>query len=731
MPSPTVLVLLLLPLLVGLYFAWTFLMLLLRQARSPLRHLPGPPSPSFFMGNLREMHDQENNALVARWVAEHGSTFVYRGFIGGCRLMTTDPRAVNYIMSRGYEYPKPDFVRDSLASMAAGYEGLLTAEGDMHRKQNPAFSATQIRSLTPIFWEKAVRLRDIWLDITASPKSFFTPADPLAAPEESPQQPGDVDSEIQEPASPRPALSPSAVTTSFLPNPFSSFVPSKASPTLPSVIKARSAASSSSAGALGNAPCRLDVLPWLARATLDVIGEAGFGYAFGALEAAAERRESESELARAFGVIFGTARKFRVMTILQVWFPVLRAFRSENAAMQEANATMRRIGMELIEQRRAGVSEKVERSGSESEKMGAIDGDKTVLDRDLLSVLIRSNISEVPTQRMSINEILCQISTFLAAGHETSSSSLTWTLYALARSPSVQAKLREELRAVHIPAPLSSDPPLSPPSQHFPPHVHLHCRSHPQPNSCPHLYSYSHLHQNSSPNGRHPQPQPHPSAPDSADPSLLDHISQLPYLDAVVRESLRLFAPITTTMRMATADDVIPVAAPFVDRRGRTCTEIRVRRGDIISVPIQALNKGTGEWGPDAEAFRPERWLEEEEDGDGDGDEGEKGGKGGKGEGRRVQGLWGNMLTFGGGTPVNGNRSCIGYRFALSEIKVFLFVLVRDLEFSIDPTLEIEKKVNVVTRPCVKSEPHRGNQMPLYIRRVPPSPVSPTSDYYY
>ncbi|RPD61233.1 cytochrome P450 [Lentinus tigrinus ALCF2SS1-6] len=696
MPSPTVLVLLLLPLLVGLYFAWTFLLLLLRQARSPLRHLPGPPSPSFFMGNLREMHDQENNALVARWVAEHGSTFVYRGFIGGCRLMTTDPRAVNYIMSRGYEYPKPDFVRDSLASMAAGYEGLLTAEGDMHRKQNPAFSATQIRSLTPIFWEKAVRLRDIWLDITASPKSFFTPADPLAAPEESPQQPGDVDPELQEPASPRPALSPSAVTTSFLPNPFSSFVPSKASPTLPSVIKARSAASSSSAGALGNAPCRLDVLPWLARATLDVIGEAGFGYAFGALEAAAERRESESELARAFGVIFGTARKFRVMTILQVWFPVLRAFRSENAAMQEANATMRRIGMELIEQRRAGVSEKVERSGSESEKAGAIEGDKTVLDRDLLSVLIRSNISEVPTQRMSINEILCQISTFLAAGHETSSSSLTWTLYALARSPSVQAKLREELRSVPIPAPLS--------------------------------------------NGRHPHP--YPSAPDSADPSLLDHISQLPYLDAVVRESLRLFAPITTTMRMATADDVIPVAAPFVDRRGRTCTEIRVRRGDIISVPIQALNKGTGEWGPDAEAFRPERWLEEGEDGDGD--ESEKGGKGkgeGEGEGRRrVQGLWGNMLTFGGGTPVNGNRSCIGYRFALSEIKVFLFVLVRDLEFSIDPTLEIEKKVNVVTRPCVKSEPHRGNQMPLYIRRVPPSPaspvspvspVSPTSDYYY
>ena len=132
---PTLLLVLLAPAAVALYFLWTFLMLVLRQARSPLRHLPGPPSPSFFMGNLREMHDQENNGLVARWAAEYGSTFVYRGFIGGCRLMTVDPLAVNHIMSRGYEYPKPDFVRDALASMAAGYEGLLTAEGEMHRKQ--------------------------------------------------------------------------------------------------------------------------------------------------------------------------------------------------------------------------------------------------------------------------------------------------------------------------------------------------------------------------------------------------------------------------------------------------------------------------------------------------------------------------------------------------------------------------------------------------------------------
>ncbi|KAI0356106.1 cytochrome P450 [Trametes cingulata] len=650
--------LLVLPLVLVLYFLWTFLLLLFRQARSPLRHLPGPPSASLFMGNLQELHDQENTGLVARWADTYGLAFVYRGFMGGRRLMLVDPVAVNYVMSRGYDYPKPDFVRDSLASMSAGYEGLLTAEGEMHRKQNQAFSAAQVKSFTPIFWEKAVRLRDIWMDVTASPQSFFTPADPLTTQDAS----NGTDNVDPEPAA-SSTLSPSALTTSFLPNPFSSFVPSKASPPFPSTIKARHAALSTTE--CTNAPCRLDVLPWLARATLDVIGAAGFGYAFNSLEAAAERRESESELARAFAVIFGTARKFRVMTVLQVWFPVLRNFRTENAAMRHATATMRKIGTELIEQRREPVLAKTQEVAQASEKQRCIEGDKTVLGRDLLSVLIRSNAAEIPTQRMSMNETLCQISTFLAAGHETSSSSLTWTLYALARNPAIQTKLRAELRSLAVPPSLSLD--------------------------------------NSSTAA--------PSSTDNADPqsAFFERIMTLPYLDAVVRESLRLFAPITTTMRVAGADDVIPVSAPFVDRRGRTCPEIRVRRGDIISIPIQALNKSTEVWGDDAEVFRPERWTHGREDG------------GGGGCGRRaaVQGLWGNMMTFGGGNPVNGNRSCIGYRFALSEIKIFLYVLVRDLEFSIDPAIEIEKKVNVLTRPSVKSEPHRGNQMPLYIRRVP------------
>ncbi|KAI8976724.1 cytochrome P450 [Trametes punicea] len=663
-----------LPVALLLYFLWTFLLLLVRQARSPLRHMPGPPSTSFFMGNLKELHDQENTGLVARWASSYGAAFVYHGFMSGRRLMLLDPVAVNYVMSRGYEYPKPDFVRDSLASMAAGYEGLLTTDGEMHRKQrkilNQAFSAGQVKSFTPIFWEKAVRLRDIWLDITASPHAFLTPADPLVARE--------VHDKLED-VDPEPAacnsLSPSALTTSFVPNPFASFVPSKASPTFPLAAKARHVSIKCEDAESSTLPCRLDVLPWLARATLDVIGEAGFGYAFHSLDAAAERRENESELARAFAVIFSTARKFRAMTVLQVWFPVLRSFRRENAAMRHAMATMRKIGMQLIEQRREAILAENEKATCSPFEQSSVEERETTRGRDLLSVLIRSNVAEVPSQRMSLNEILCQISTFLAAGHETSSSSLTWMLYALACNPAVQAKLRAELRSLPVP---------------------------PDPSSCSSSQS--------------PLDDRFPA---ESRPMFFERIMQLPYLDAVVREGLRLYAPISTTMRVASADDIIPIAAPFVDRRGKTCENIRVRRGDIIGIPIQAINKCQEVWGADAEVFRPERWVQGRREGDCDG---AHGAEDVCHHGRRaaVQGLWGNMMTFGGGNIVNGNRSCIGYRFALSEIKIFLYVLVRDLEFAVDPAVEIEKKVNVLTRPCVKSEPHRGNQMPLYIRRVPP-----------
>jgi hypothetical protein len=56
--------------------------------------------------------------------------------------------------------------------------------------------------------------------------------------------------------------------------------------------------------------------------------------------------------------------------------------------MTQAHETMRRIGLELIEERSRAVIE--EQRQVLSGKSGEIDGDKTILGRDILSVLSES-----------------------------------------------------------------------------------------------------------------------------------------------------------------------------------------------------------------------------------------------------------------------------------------------------------------------------------------------------
>ena len=55
----------------------------------------------------------------------------------------------------------------------------------------------------------------------------------------------------------------------------------------------------------------------------------------------------------------------------------------------------------------------------------------------------------------------------------------------------------------------------------------------------------------------------------------MEELGALPYLDAVIRETLRIYAPVTTSLRVAVQDDVLPVSQPFTDRKGNLQHEIR------------------------------------------------------------------------------------------------------------------------------------------------------------
>jgi cytochrome P450 len=48
----------------------------------------------------------------------------------------------------------------------------------------------------------------------------------------------------------------------------------------------------------------------------------------------------------------------------------------------------------------------------------------------------------------------------------------------------------------------------------------------------------------------------------------MDELMALPYLDAIVRETLRVHAPVPSTVRIAMKDDILPVETPFTDKYG-------------------------------------------------------------------------------------------------------------------------------------------------------------------
>ena len=55
----------------------------------------------------------------------------------------------------------------------------------------------------------------------------------------------------------------------------------------------------------------------------------------------------------------------------------------------------------------------------------------------------------------------------------------------------------------------------------------------------------------------------------------MDELNALPYLDAVVRETLRVHAPVPSTMRVATEDDILPLNEPVKDKNGNVLNGIK------------------------------------------------------------------------------------------------------------------------------------------------------------
>jgi cytochrome P450 len=92
-------------------------------------------------------------------------------------------------------------------------------------------------------------------------------------------------------------------------------------------------------------------------------------------------------------------------------------------------------------------------------------------------------------------------------------------------------------------------------------------------------------------------------------------------------------------------------------RSGEVADKLVIAAGTMVTVPIQALNCSKLVWGDDALEFKPDRWLNNE--------------AGLPNTAKEMQGFH-HLLTF-----IDGQRTCLGKTFAVTEIKVESFLYIK------------------------------------------------------
>jgi len=198
-------------------------------------------------------------------------------------------------------------------------------------------------------------------------------------------------------------------------------------------------------------------------------------------------------------------------------------------------------------------------------------------------------------KRLTLRDLQDEVDTFMFAGHDTNATSLIWTLYLLGRNPEAQERLQREVDEVFA----------------------------------------------------------------GADTTVTsDNLAQLTYTEMVIKESMRLFPPVSMVLRKLSED-------AFIDG----CW---VPEGTTCRVMIYAIHRNPELWQEPGE-FRPERFDRENSCG------------------RHAFAF----LPFSAGP-----RNCIGQRFAMYEQKVLLAKFVK--KFSVRTNVdEGELKINMglVTRP--------------------------------
>ncbi|KAK9763912.1 RNA polymerase C-22 sterol desaturase [Basidiobolus ranarum] len=191
---------------------------------------------------------------------------------------------------------------------------------------------------------------------------------------------------------------------------------------------------------------------------------------------------------------------------------------------------------------------------------------------DLLTVLVQSWLDK----RLTFEEIIDEMVTLIIAGHDTTANTLSCALYLLAEQSEIQTKAREEINSIFEGHTSTVDIPSS------------------------------------------------------------DQIKSLHYLEAIIKETLRLYPPTPILLTHAAAENT---------RIGN----IAIPKGTLINLNFYAMHRCEEYW-DEPNLFKPDRWLSPE-------------------------GTVKNLPSWG---PFSdGIRTCIGKSFAMAEMKIALSMIVR------------------------------------------------------
>ncbi|KAK3836217.1 MAG: cytochrome P450 [Linnemannia gamsii] len=233
--------------------------------------------------------------------------------------------------------------------------------------------------------------------------------------------------------------------------------------------------------------------------------------------------------------------------------------------------------------------------------------------KDLMSILIRANeqVGSSDDSKLTDRELKDQIMTFMAAGHETTSAAVTWIFHIFSTHSEVQKRVRQEMLD-HIGRPKGS-------------------------NKTPLSY---------------------------------DALNALPYLNACVKELLRIIPPVHLTSRVAARDDKI--------------LGYDIPKGTQLFLSSACIHKLKSVYGEDAEEFKPERWMDpstltEEQ--------------------CKSTKLVTPDMSWAYQPFLTGPRSCIGSKFATIEMKIIIYYLLLDLEYSPAPGFTFTKSPRLTMKP--------------------------------